>query len=650
MKVGFRQKKFNSLPIVKGRERVLIIGSNERRKSLFAICELDSIIASHNEKTFGNSDEYPLDENGRNVNDRNYTGDENAQAKVKSVAQNLEPNIIISTSATSSGTPIITVDGIVVSGNNRVMSLKLMKSDYAENSKKYLNTLYKEIDYGGYGYNIKFSEVYGNFKFPVLVRIDLDFKEYNSTELNKYNTLRSKSEKQIDKSIRISQLLKKNMNCQNQLIDLINEQEMVSELYNNIQSVSRFKKILINCNLITDNDVSALFTSNSLTEQGKLMYNTILLSLVLNEDSLEISQNDGIKSYTKNVVNAILPLIKNKSLIKGSLISYVNKSFLVQNDLINTKSSFNDYIKQTTIEFDGLKNKITEQKPLIMNSIINENSTKLKNTLLKYNSSMEQNIEPDMFGEQLSEDEIFNKTFAEETNKISLDLIIKFSKNKKKEIVFKDKKILPLKTNDEILMKGNNNKENWLLITSGATGDTYSDKQVNKNGDYLSIAIVFDKPHLEFMSKRMNGIEYYPYRVYVYENKDKYSKLIEDLKKEYDYPLIQDIFIKNEDKNNHSMNDLILINYFGSESDKEVVKEYYNKKQKNKEVDLGLRNRVESLSSKFHKILFNIKENKVDVLKDRLKGLRVIFGMESDKNKKELLKDRIIGLELLIEN
>jgi len=650
MKVGFRQKKFNSLPIVKGRERVLIIGSNERRKSLFAICELDSIIASHNEKTFGNSDEYPLDENGRNVNDRNYTGDENAQAKVKSVAQNLEPNIIISTSATSSGTPIITVDGIVVSGNNRVMSLKLMKSDYAENSKKYLNTLYKEIDYGGYGNNIKFSEVHGNFKFPVLVRIDLDFKEYNSTELNKYNTLRSKSEKQIDKSIRISQLLKKNMNCQNQLIDLINEQEMVSELYNNIQSVSRFKKILINCNLITDNDVSALFTSNSLTEQGKLMYNTILLSLVLNEDSLEISQNDGIKSYTKNVVNAILPLIKNKSLIKGSLISYVNKSFLVQNDLINTKSSFNDYIKQTTIEFDGLKNKITEQKPLIMNSIINENSTKLKNTLLKYNSSMEQNIEPDMFGEQLSEDEIFNKTFAEETNKISLDLIIKFSKNKKKEIVFKDKKILPLKTNDEILMKGNNNKENWLLITSGATGDTYSDKQVNKNGDYLSIAIVFDKPHLEFMSKRMNGIEYYPYRVYVYENKDKYSKLIEDLKKEYDYPLIQDIFIKNEDKNNHSMNDLILINYFGSESDKEVVKEYYNKKQKNKEVDLGLRNRVESLSSKFHKILFNIKENKVDVLKDRLKGLRVIFGMESDKNKKELLKDRIIGLELLIEN
>jgi len=650
MKVGFRQKKFNSLPIVKGRERVLIIGSNERRKSLFAICELDSIIASHNEKTFGNSDEYPLDENGRNVNDRNYTGDENAQAKVKSVAQNLEPNIIISTSATSSGTPIITVDGIVVSGNNRVMSLKLMKSDYAENSKKYLNTLYKEIDYGGYGNNIKFSEVHGNFKFPVLVRIDLDFKEYNSTELNKYNTLRSKSEKQIDKSIRISQLLKKNMNCQNQLIDLINEQEMVSELYNNIQSVSRFKKILINCNLITDNDVSALFTSNSLTEQGKLMYNTILLSLVLNEDSLEISQNDGIKSYTKNVVNAILPLIKNKSLIKGSLISYVNKSFLVQNDLINTKSSFNDYIKQTSIEFDGLKNKITEQKPLIMNSIINENSTKLKNTLLKYNSSMEQNIEPDMFGEQLSEDEIFNKTFAEETNKISLDLIIKFSKNKKKEIVFKDKKILPLKTNDEILMKGNNNKENWLLITSGATGDTYSDKQVNKNGDYLSIAIVFDKPHLEFMSKRMNGIEYYPYRVYVYENKDKYSKLIEDLKKEYDYPLIQDIFIKNEDKNNHSMNDLILINYFGSESDKEVVKEYYNKKQKNKEVDLGLRNRVESLSSKFHKILFNIKENKVDVLKDRLKGLRVIFGMESDKNKKELLKDRIIGLELLIEN
>ena len=266
MNLGYRKQKFNSFSIVKGRERVLLIGSNEKRKSVFVVCELESLIASHNEKTFGNSEDYPTD-NGRSINDRNYKNDENAQAKVKSVAQNLEPNIIISTSVTPSGTPIISIDGIVVSGNNRIMSLKLAKSDYKEVYDKYLTTLYQEIDYGGYG--ITLAQIYDKFNSPVLVRIDLDFKKYNSTELNKYNVSLAKSEKQIDKSIRISQLLQKNENCQKQLVELINEQEVVSELYNNINSVNRFKKILLNCGLITENDISELFTTNSLSEQGK---------------------------------------------------------------------------------------------------------------------------------------------------------------------------------------------------------------------------------------------------------------------------------------------------------------------------------------------------------------------------------------------
>lgn len=428
MKVGFRKEKFDSFPIIKGRERVLIIGMNEKRRSIFAICELESIIASHNEKTFATSLEYPTDEKGRNVNDRNYAKDKNAQAKVKSVAQNLEPDMLISTSPNPSGTPIISLDGIVVSGNNRVMSLKLAKSDYPEVYQNYVKVLKREIDYGGYGGRINLYDLAqrNSFESPVLVRIDLDFKEYNSTELNKYNVVREKSEKQIDKSIRISQLLQKNEGCKNKLIELINEQEVVSELYNNKNSVARFKAILLECGLITENDISALFTATSLSEQGKIMYNTILLSLVLNENSLEISQNDGIRSYTRNVVNAILPLIKNKSLSKGSLISYVNDSFLIQNDLVNGGfKHLNDYIKQSKLGFEEESDEFKNKKALIINEVVNSGFSKLKNVLTKYNSSMEQNIEPDMFGEQLSEDEIFNKTFGVEVDEKTVSLIDK---------------------------------------------------------------------------------------------------------------------------------------------------------------------------------------------------------------------------------
>lgn len=424
MKVGYRKNKFSEFPIVKGRERVLLIGANEKRKSLFAIVELDSIIASHNEKSFGTSKDYPLDNKGNNVNDRNYANDKNAQAKVKSVAQNLEPNMIISTSVNPSGTPIISKDGIVVSGNNRVMSLKLAKSDYPNKYKEYLDALAKEINYGGYGIN--YAQIFGDFKNPVLVRIDKDFKEYNSAELNKYNVVREKSEKAIDKSVRISKLLQNNEGCKNKLIDLINEQEVVSELYKNISSVARFKSILLECELINENDISALFSKGTLSEQGKLIYRTILLSLVLNEDSLEISQSDGIKVFTKNVVNAILPLIKNKSLSKGSLIGFVNDSFLIQNDLVNGGfKHLNDYIKQSKLGFEEEVNEFKNKKALIINEVVNSGFSKLKNTLIRYNNSMEKNIEPDIFGEQLGEQEIFDKTFGVEVDEKTINLISK---------------------------------------------------------------------------------------------------------------------------------------------------------------------------------------------------------------------------------
>jgi hypothetical protein len=430
MKVGYRKNKFSEFPIVKGRERVLLIGADERRKSLFAIVELDSIIASHNEKSFGTSKDYPLDDKGNNVNDRNYANDKNAQAKVKSVAQNLEPNMIISTSVNPSGTPIISKDGIVVSGNNRVMSLKLAKSDYPNKYKDYLDALMKEINYGGYGIN--YAQIFGDFKNPVLVRIDKDFKEYNSAELNKYNVVREKSEKAIDKSVRISKLLQNNEGCKNKLIDLINEQEVVSELYKNISSVARFKSILLECELINENDISALFSKGTLSEQGKLIYRTILLSLVLNEDSLEISQSDGIKVFTKNVVNAILPLIKNKSLSKGSLIGFVNDSFLIQNDLVNGGfKHLNDYIKQSKLGFEEVKTDYKNKKALIINEVVNSGFSKLKNTLIKYNNSMEKNIEPDMFGGQLGEQEIFDKTFGIELDEKTLNLISKMGMKQK---------------------------------------------------------------------------------------------------------------------------------------------------------------------------------------------------------------------------
>jgi hypothetical protein len=419
-KIGYRKDEFLKNNIVVGRERDLIFPTHEKRKSYFAIVDLETIIASHNEKTFSNSEFYPTNEQGRNTNDRNYNGDKNAQAKVVSVAEKLNPNIIITTSPTASGTPIITIDGIVVSGNNRVMSLKLAKADYKEVFENYTKTLFEELTYGGYG--ISMEQVYNKVKNPILVRIDIDFHSYITGELNKYNKSRGKSERQIDLSVRLSQQLKDNEACKNSLINLISEQEIVSELYNDRNSVNKFKKILLDCNLITENELSGLFTENSLTENGKVLYETILISLVLDAKSIEISQNEGIKSVTKHIVNAIIPLIKNKNLSDGNLIIEVNNALIMQNDMISSGyKNLEQYITERTI-FDE-KEPFKTDKAIIINSFLNQRSNTFKNLLLRYNKSVEENLGESLFGDNLTPDEIFAKVFIDESNPALLKAI-----------------------------------------------------------------------------------------------------------------------------------------------------------------------------------------------------------------------------------
>jgi hypothetical protein len=318
------------------------------------------------------------------------------------------------------------------------MSLKLATKNYKQNYDSYVKTLYNELKYGGYGINME--QVYAKFKQPVLVRFDLDFNSYVTSELNRYNKSTAKSERQIDLGIRLSQQIKDNEGCRNALISIISEQDIVSELYNDRNAVNRFKKTILECGIITENEISNLFTDTSLTENGKVFYETILVSLVLNSDAIEISQNEGIKSVTKNVVNAIIPLIKNKSFKEGSLIEDLNKAMLIQNQMVlNNYKSVKQYVTEQSIFEDD--EDLKTEKAIIINWFLNQKANSFKNALLKYNKGVDENSGSGLFGNNLTPDEIFDTIFVKETD----ESVIKSINIKEKF----DKNVLPLEISSE---------------------------------------------------------------------------------------------------------------------------------------------------------------------------------------------------------
>jgi len=426
-KLGFRSE-FLDTPILMGRERILILPNYETRRAVFCIVDLQNIIASHNEKTFASTDGYPTTADGRNINSRNYATDKDAKAKVIKVAQQLEPNILISTTATEDSTPIISLDGVVVSGNNRTMSLKLAVSENISKYLDYKDVLYNELRHGGYGFN---NEIPGKIKNnqkisigksndpnareikftnPVLVRIDLDFPSYITEEMDKFNVDTKKSERQIDKAIRIAQQLEDNEQCKTQLIELISALDIVSELYKTASLVERFKKILLSCNLINENELAKFFQGNSLSENGKTMYEVILSSLILKPTTLEISQNPGVISATNKIVNAVIPAIKNQNFKVGSLNPDINNALLLQNRMVNSEiKDIAQYVNQP--ELFGVVEEL-DLRSATINYYINQSSrNEFKKVLLAYNDSMDKNQERGMFGDSLTPEYIFEATF-----------------------------------------------------------------------------------------------------------------------------------------------------------------------------------------------------------------------------------------------
>ena len=136
----------------------------------FRLIEADDLITSHNELG-GINEAYPKE---WQIRDRTSQG---SMQEVGDIAQKLDPPQLGSSYLAANGSPIITKDGVVVSGNGRTLALRETYKNYADNAnsyKKYLIDHAKDFD-------IDPHEVSRMAK-PVLVRElvgnDLDIEKF----------------------------------------------------------------------------------------------------------------------------------------------------------------------------------------------------------------------------------------------------------------------------------------------------------------------------------------------------------------------------------------------------------------------------------------------------------------------------------------
>lgn len=114
------------------------------------------------------------------------------------------------------------------------MSIKLAVVDFPNGYKEYCDFLREEIDAFGFenmtSYNGEYTltnrdNVTVKFNHPVLVRINYDFPAYNTLELSKYNKDNKKSERPIDKALKLGKILESSKTCTTIISDIVGKYE-----------------------------------------------------------------------------------------------------------------------------------------------------------------------------------------------------------------------------------------------------------------------------------------------------------------------------------------------------------------------------------------------------------------------------------------
>lgn len=378
--VGEANPDFQNTFIVLGEDTTIEMPNGETRDATFAVVEMDDILASHDENSFNDTDGYPS-QNGMNANPRNYKTDAVAMDKVNRDANNLKPSIVISDSATpDTGVPIITTDGIVVSGNGRTMAIKLAQRIAPEKYAEYRNNLEKRAAKFG----IDAAEV-KKMRNPILVKMDTKIKEYSIKELDAYNQKAQKGESPVDKAIKRAGIITANQRLKDGILRIIAGYNTMSELFDNKADRSAIIDLFEANGIITAQERSEYVGANKeLTEDGKDLVNDVLIATIISPEVMRAT--DNVKSFKKNIVNALPLLTENYKNKDYSLEELINNAILLQSDMVSRGYKLN--------EFYDFVSQIQMGRPhnpdvVVMNRMIAEGPNKFKEFVRKYNVAAE---------------------------------------------------------------------------------------------------------------------------------------------------------------------------------------------------------------------------------------------------------------------
>lgn len=329
--VGVAREKFESGKRVVGNKRTRTLSDGTKIKGHYELVEADSLTPSHNANDgYKKSEGFPVNEEGRTINDRDYENDKDAQRVTDMIARHYDGQAV-------DQVPVVTTDGIVVDGNGRTMAGQKAAKDGTDGA--YLEALKENAE--NYGFTAEQIEQSG-MKHPRLVLVSDEPMKYDTATFAKFNMNEKKSQGNTQQAVANSKKL-----STDEISVIVSEIEGSGSLdafFNNSTAINSLLKRLVDKGVIGLNEVAGLREGEDrLSASGKDFVKNLLLGSVFSENTIRMMGADAM--LKTKALNGIRAVIDNMKLGDYALMKEIDQAMQLMYEAHQDGSGVDAYLR-----------------------------------------------------------------------------------------------------------------------------------------------------------------------------------------------------------------------------------------------------------------------------------------------------------------
>lgn len=213
-------EKWNTATKVDGHKDEMVLPNGEHLKGRYVLHEAGVSSPSHNSETWAKTEGFPMDSNDNSVNDRDYERDRDAQQHTEGIAQQYDSRAL-------QNVPVVSNDGVVLSGNGRTMAGEIAARRGTDGA--YLDYL-KE-------YAHKFGFTPGQveqMRHPRVAFVPDEAMPYTAETFAKFNQQEMKSQNKTEQAVKLGKTVSDD--SFGRIVRTINGYDTLGDFYNDPQA------------------------------------------------------------------------------------------------------------------------------------------------------------------------------------------------------------------------------------------------------------------------------------------------------------------------------------------------------------------------------------------------------------------------------